>query len=636
MASSVNNRLVGVEYLKSISEGSDYDDRADMTQQAIETSHGSGYGFGLSLGIKMDPSEVLWLHNRWPRYLFEYKGLKIRMQYYIESQAVIQHCQIRNDGQEIAKLPYVVSSDVFFLEHRGLSRPHQSSRFDISPGRSLLLQNSKLIMRSPLHRAQMEMVLFLNGERQHLWAYDQSGDNEHSAADSQHKGTNNEEMLEVERSIRKAINDKKYLSEDKDYEYRDLYIMNYGGDNKPVPKLNPLPMINTAEFSTCQQELTIPAGSTQELALFIHISPHSESERSLHPPPVDEIQSEKGSSSEEAEPTIFDLWSKEERLAASASGLSLDWSEPKNKQKIIKLIEEHVELGHAFAKIGATPEARYHFHIAYLVAEPLQAVERRRWDHTRLAYCAFLDDNGWHRTAFDVAQYIVHDLLDETSNHGDMPGLETTVVDSLAKILSKNGRVAEAQALYVKGLKRYSQHGSKLNVDSIHFLERIALIQAYRGLDRDALASYLRILDWRSPGRKIVFSNLGFISRRLGRFAEAKAYYERSLEESGSEMKNDSVQSGLSICLRELGDYPNNFNNVETLTINYIDINFLLSQLPARFSPFDKEEFAFALERHLESLVSMYSISVKNHDEPRGIAFVDGDPLECVYAGRNA
>ena len=637
MASSVDNRLVGVEYIKSTGEGSDYDDRADMTQQAVEMPHGSGYGFGLSLGIKMDPSEVLWVQNRWPRYLFEHEGLNIKMQYYIESQKVIQHCQVRNDGQRIAKLPYVVSSNIFFLEHRGLSKPPlKSPRFDLFPGRSLLLQNLKLSMRSQLHRAQMEMALFVNGERQHLWAYDQPNDNEISAADGQHGGGNVEEMLEAERSIREVINDKKYLSEEKDYEYRDLYEKNYGGENRPIPRLNPLPMINTADFSTYQQELTVPAGSTQELALFIRISPDAESERFPGPSPVDNTQPNKVTSSAEAEPTVFDLWGKEEQLAESASNLSLDWSESKNKQKIIKLIEDHLGLGHAFANVEAVPDARYHFHIAYLVAEPLKAVEWRLWNATRLAYCAFLDNSGWHRSALDVAQHIVHDLLDETLNNGDVPGLETKVIDSLAKILSKNDRVAEAEALYAKGLKRYSQHGPKLNVDSAHFLERIALIQAYRGLDRDALASYLRLLDWRSPARKIVLSNLGFISRRLGRFAEAKAYYERSLAESGSETENEFVRSGLSICLRELGNYPNNFSNIETSTIDYVDVNSLLSRLPARFSPFAKEEFAFALERHLESLVSMYSLSIKTDDGHRGIAFVDGDPLECVYAGRNA
>ncbi|KAL8746477.1 MAG: hypothetical protein Q9190_001512 [Brigantiaea leucoxantha] len=151
IASCVRNKLVGAIFKRSI-EGGDYDlARHDVLQRAINSPQGSGYGIGISLEIDLEPTEVAWVHNRWPRYTYAYRGLEIRLQYYIDSNSVVQH------------------SDLCFHEHDSDDHNFHSIPTGKSPERTLLFQNSEVLIRSSVHDMHLRMACFLNGQRQSLW-----------------------------------------------------------------------------------------------------------------------------------------------------------------------------------------------------------------------------------------------------------------------------------------------------------------------------------------------------------------------------------------------------------------------------------------------------------------------------------
>ena len=160
VASSIDERLVGIEFKKSIELGQDYHQRGKMLARAVKASQGSGYGIGLSLDMEINSSQVSWVYNRWPRYTYQHDGLEIRLQYYVESQSVIQQYQIRNNGQEDASLPYVITSDVCFRKHQWPAEAMQPVPSTKCPERLLIVQNSEVLIRNPTYQAQFKNGAF--------------------------------------------------------------------------------------------------------------------------------------------------------------------------------------------------------------------------------------------------------------------------------------------------------------------------------------------------------------------------------------------------------------------------------------------------------------------------------------------
>lgn len=145
------------------------------------------------------------------------------------------------------------------------------------------------------------------------------------------------------------------------------------------------------------------------------------------------------------------------------------------------------------------------------------------------------------------------------------------------------------------------------------------------------------MLDQEFASRRTLLSNLGFLKRRLGKFADAQEFYVHAIEEfTGDKTKEIFARSGLSSCLRSLGATPERLDRLSASSIKYIDINDTLSQLQYLQSPSkDDHPFGFILSRYLETLLSLCSIRVKGKDVS-GIMFVDANPVECAYEGRNA
>lgn len=636
VASSFDNRLVGIEYKKSIERGQGYYERDKMLRRVVKASQGSAYGIGLSLGMKIDPSDVFWIHNRWPRYSFQHDGLEIRLQYYIKSQSVIQQYQIRNNGQEDALLPYVITSDLCFLEHHrggtaaGTAQPVPSTK---CPERLLLIQNLEVLIRNSTYRAQSEMAFFLNGERQSLWANRPPSESERDAVDSDDTENITGDLKEAEDTIRNSINAKKLLSTRDDYHLRYLYRRYYNRilrqDQSLANKQN--------DFATYRNQIVVPGESTQELTTVIQISGFTGSEPAPKDPALSgNAKINQSFSSDEEDLTMDNIWDREERLAERANDFSLDKSDSRSKSQISEFVKDHIGLGKACSKVGWIGEARYHFLMAYLIAESFGKHNRHTWNNARIEYAEFLDNNGWHRTALSIAKGLVPDLFGEGSGGEDITGLWTVIVNRVASILLKNRSFIEAEALYEKGLDNFSENSTELNTDSAHFLERVALTQAYQEQNRKAHASYMRLLAQQSSAHQIILSNLGFIERRLRQFSEAKIHYEWSLEASRSGTDDVLARSGLSTCLRKLDTDPEELADVWPSSIRYVDVNSALSLSPHLISPFREEAFSFAIARQLESLLSVCSIPLKGDQSSRGIAFMDADPLNCLYVGRIA
>ena len=623
---------MGVEYKKSIERGQGYDERGKMLERVVKASQGSGYGIGLSLDVKIFPTDVFWIHNRWPRYTYQYNGLEIRLQYYIESQLVIQQYQIRNNGQSDALMPYVMTSDVCFREHKrpsGIAQPVPSAK---CPDRLLLIQNSEVLIRNLAYRAQSEMALFFNGERQSLWADGPLADRERDSADFDDTENIRMEIEEAEETMRNIIHSKRLLSRAEDDSFKYLYRRHYDrypGDNETLDS-------KQKNFATYRNDMVISPGSTQELTAIIQISSFTGPEAASKVLGSSN-NAENGQRTNSDEELMMDsIWDAQDRLAARAENLSFGKADSRSKRRISELVKDHIELGESCSEVKWIGEARFYFHGAYLIAESFSKDDLHTWNYARFAYAKFLDDNGWYGEALSIVKELVPDLFGGDSRDGDIIDLWTVVINRIGSIFLKNGYLMEAQTVYQKGLDHYSKNTTDLNTDSAHFLERVALTQVYQEQDREAHASYTRLLGQDLSARPIILSNLGFIERRLRQYSEAKKHYECSLKESKSEADNVLARSGLSTCLRGLDADPLVIANIWPSSILYVDVNSALSLSPSLVSPFREGPFSFAIARQLESLLSVCSIPLKDDQSPRGIAIMDADPLNCLYEGRVA
>ncbi|KAL8634463.1 MAG: hypothetical protein Q9228_007942, partial [Teloschistes exilis] len=155
VASCLENKLISVEYKRSIDRGRGYLDRGKMLERALDQSQGSGFGIGLSLDLALEPVHKSWLYNRWPRYRFMDNGLDIRLQYYIDAHSVIQQYSVRNNGEEEKSLPYSFSSDLVFREHRGQKSPIHPVPTNKTPERLFLFRNSEVLIQNQTEKCQV-------------------------------------------------------------------------------------------------------------------------------------------------------------------------------------------------------------------------------------------------------------------------------------------------------------------------------------------------------------------------------------------------------------------------------------------------------------------------------------------------
>ena len=646
VASLVDNSLVGLEYKKSIQNGKEYYDRSKMLEKAVEAGLGSGYGIGVSLEEKLQPTSVSWIHNKWPRYTYEHKGLKIRLQYYTESHSIIQQYQIRNDSQEPLSLNYTVTSDICFIKHQWPPGPAEPVPSTQCPERLLLVGNSEVLIRNPSIKAQAETALFLNGQRQSLWANQttihdgrksieavgkerksvDSGRSVDTAGSEDIKGG----LEQMEESIRRTIDEGKLLSSDDDFDFRRKY-RRYFDNNRRRKSADPS-QNDQQDFATHRKQLDVPAASTQELCLVVNISDFALGSDKTDDASSDTKRAEKGDSEEET----FNVWEKQDQLSEKSSKFPLDRADSSKRRRTVGIVKDHLELGEACAKFDRIGEARYHFYSAYLIARYVSKDNASLWNQARLSYVRHLDDNGWYLSALNIVRDLVPDLF-ARGPQTNISDLWTEVIDRLGTILLSNRSFEEARALYERGFDHYSEDGPELSTTAAHFLERLAFTQVSLAHSMEARDNYLRLLSRQNSARHIVLSNLGFIERRLHHISAAESYYQQSLDEPES---HDDVlaRSGLCTCLRELNADIESIDNAWPTSIRYIDVNAVLSPPSSLEKPIIEGQFSFAILRQLECILSFCSIPIAGSSDPdsHAIALVDVDPLNCNHRSRAA
>ena len=479
------------------------------------------------------------------------------------------------------------------------------------------------------------MALFLNGERQSLWTDKPQSDRERDAADSDHAEEISEEMREVEETIRKTLESKKFLSRDEDFHFGYLYSLSYGSENRFLDN-------KQKDFATYRNRIIVPGRSTQELSTVIQISAFTGNESVPNNPALSgNTKANHSFNSHEEDSATISILDRKERLAARVRNMSLAKVDARSETLIAELVKDYIGLGEAFLKTewiggGRIGEARYYFHVAYMIAEAFCKDDRRTWNDARFEYAKFLDDNGWHRTASDVVKGLAADLFGRGSGNEENPDSWPAAIDRVASIHLKSRNFFEAETLYKKGLNHFSKNSRDLNIRSAQFMERVASTQVFQGHYREAHASYMRLLGQRSSARQTILRNLGFIERRLRQFSEAKVHYKCSLAESRGGTDDVLTRSGLFTCLRELDADPEELADIWASSVRYVNFNLALSLSPFLSVPFGKETFSFAIARQLESLLSVCSIPLKIHPSHRNIALMNADPLNCLCAGRVA
>ena len=648
---------MAIEYKRSIERGQEYSDRGKMLEQAVNSTQGLGFGIGISLGVEIEPYHVTWLHNRWPRYSFKHEGLDIRLQYQIEAQAVVQQYQIRNNGSSEVVFPYTTSSDVCIREHDSNFRPPHPIQTGKSSNRLFLYQNTKVVIRNPAIKGDFNMTMFLNAQRQTLWA---EGPERSS---KQHDGNGNlpfntgssdyevkvetqeqrdlEGVKEIEKEIKKGLADGKYPYEVDTRQHRRAFRWAYfrGPTMKNASG-------GQYDFAKYQCHLHIPPGSTQELCAVLQISDPKESHEH-----IGQTSEERDDNEGTDEPGIIrkghdrvnrKIEQGQRRLALKAANISLAKADNKRKSQASELIQRHVQLAGACAKTHQISEARYHHFMSCQVAEVVNELGKFLLCDTQYRYAEFLRAQGWIDDAFDVFLRLNQRLSGISIPPEDIAtaNIRYNIEVRLASMYAEKAEFAAAESLYLSLLES-GKH--RINADSTaaFLLGNIAWLQVRQDKLDAAYVNYSRLEQHESANRPLILSNMAFVKRRLRQFQEAKVLYELALGVCGDESSNpigaQTLQSGLFSCLRELGANPNTALDLSPANTNYVDLNTLLKSTSYKGTLFDNTSpLDFALSRHLESLLSICSVPVNMNSKLEGVAFVDADILESMYDARYA
>ena len=649
-ASCIKGKLAGVDYRKSVEKGKDYQSRMKMLRTALNLPQGSGNGIGLSLDLNIHPINVHWIQNRWPRFIYQFRGMEIRLQYYVTSQSVVQQYQIRNDGDEDISLPYIISTDILFRDHELESETFRPVPIQKSSERLMLSQNSELLVSNEPNDVQFEIAVFLNKHRISLWMDNQSSDGEHEGGDNRNSEVADPWLPIIEEMLRDRIVNRNSMRSPSrfisnllsSYRLRGLFetFATSPGDRR-------LQKHKRTNFAKFHKTLVVPRGSSQELCAIVKISGPLQLEtasdqsasKSVGVQYNDRAANRQGLSDDE-ERMNSKLRREETALFAQRVDSSFDISDTSHMAQVIQFMQKCQLLGRAHASVGKVGLARYYFFIASLIAEIVHKEDIELLSAIHFRYARFLLRHGWYFDGLKKMEDLVQNMSNEEGRNAKTPKLWSEVRVQLASIYLNLGRFSEAENLYQQSLKYLTQNTSTLEPVSASVWERIAWAKVNQGYYAEASAIYTQFLDQRSPSCRTLLSNLGFLKRKLGKFSDAQEFYARALEESTGYKFNKTnkifARSGLSSCLRSLRATPESIDRLSASSINYIDINDTLSQVQYLQPPIkDDHPFGFVLSRYLETLLSLCSIPIKGKDVS-GILFIDADPVECAHEGRNA
>ena len=614
-----------------------------MLRTALNLPQGSGNGIGLSLELNIHPINVHWIHNRWPRFIYQFRGMEIRLQYYVTSQSVVQQYQIRNDGDEDISLPYIISTDIIFRDHELESETFRPIPIQKSPARLMLCQNSELLVSNEPNDVQFEIAVFLNKQRITLWKDNPPSDGEDKKGDNRDSEVLDQGLPRIEKKLRDVIVDQNGMRPPGIFVplYRLEHIfetfITSAGDQRPHTH-------KRTNFAKFHNTLVVPKGSSQELCAIVKISRPLQPETVLDESAVKPVsaQSEDRAAngqdlSDDKGRTLLKFRHEEIALTAQWSNFSSGISDARHMARAIRIMQKSLLVGKAYASVGKFGQARYYLFTASLVAEIVHKEDIDLLSAVRFRYANFLLRHGWHSDGLKKMEDLVQDMSDEEGKNAKNPKLWSEVRIQLASTYLSLGRFPEAENLYRQSLQYLTQNTSALEPVSASVWERIAWAKVNQGHYEQASAIYTRFLDQGFASRRTLLSNLGFLKRRLGKFADAQEFYVHAIEEpTGYEMNRIFARSGLSSCLRSLRAKPESIDRLSASSIRYIDINDTLSQVQYLQSPSTEDHpFGFVLSRYLEILLSLCSIPIKGQDVS-GILFIDADPVECAYEGRNA
>ena len=613
-----------------------------MLRTALNLPQGSGYGIGLSLDLKIHPINVHWIHNRWPRFIYEFRGMEIRLQYYVTSQSVVQQYQIRNDGDEDISLPYIISTDILFRDHDLESETFRPIPIQKSSERLMLSQNSELIVSDEPNDVQFEIAVFLNKHRISLWMDNQPSDGEDKTDDKGNSEVVDQGLPRIEKALRDLIINQKRMHSWRIFFRLQLQYLFETFETSPGDRR--LQTHKRTNFAKFHNTLVVPRRSSQELCAIVKISDSLQPETALDQSAAKAVavQSKdravnKQGLSDDKERMNSKIRHEETALTAQWFKPSFDMSDAMHMARVTQIMQKSQLLGQAYASVGKVGQARFYLFTASLIAEIVHKEDIDLLSAVRFRYAKFLLRHGWYSDGLKIMEDLVQNMSNEEGRNVRTPKLWSEVRIQLASIYLKLGEFPKAENIYQQSLKYLTQNTSALEPVSASVWERIAWAEVNQGHYEQASAIYNRFLDQGCASRQILLSNLGFLNRRLGKFADAQKFYVHAIGEStGHKNSRMFARSGLSSCLRSLRATPESIDRLSASSIKYIDINDTLSQVQYLQSPSkDDHPFGFVLSRYLENLLSICSIPIKGKDVS-GIIFIDADPVECALEGRNA
>ena len=614
-----------------------------MLRKALDLPQGSGNGIDLSLDLNIHPVNVHWIANRWPRFIYQFRGMDIRLQYYVTSQSIIQQYQIRNDGDEDISLPYIISTDILFRNHELESEAFRPVPITKSPERVMLSQNTELLVRSEPNDVQFEIAVFLNKHRISLWMNNQPSDGEHEKGDSENSEVVDQGLLRTEQRLRDGIfGQERALSLNL---HASLFRFELFSSRFERSLRHPLYHTHKrTNFAKFHNTLVVPRGSSQELCAIVKISRPLQPETALDHSAASPV----GVQSEDHTANGQDLADNKARVLSKLRheeiALNAQWlnfssaiSDTRHMARASHILQKSLLLGQAYASVGEVVTAGYYFFTASLVAEIVHKEDIDLLSAVRFRYAKFLLRHGWYSDGLQKMEDLVQNMPNEEGKNARNPKLWSEVRIQLASTYLNLGRFSEAENLYQQSLQYLAKSASKLEPVSALVRERIAWAKVNQGHYEQASTIYTHLLDQGSDSRRILLSNLGFLRRRLGKYADAQEFYVHAIEEStGHHTNKIFARSGLSSCLRSLRATPESIDRLSASSIEYININDILSQVQyLQSSSKEDHPFGFVVSRYLETLLSLCSIPIKGKDVS-GIMFIAADPVECAYEGRNA
>ncbi|KAI4112482.1 MAG: hypothetical protein LQ345_006378, partial [Seirophora villosa] len=637
LASCIGNRLKGVDYKQSIQRGSSYPERHDMLERVASGPQSSGYAIGLSLGSLIEPFEKCWLHNLWPRFSYRHRGLEIRLQYCIDSRAVIQDYHIRNPGPDAVTLPFMVSSDVCFREHNTVEASVSPIPTGKSPARHLVFQNTQVVIRNDDEQCQMTMALFLNGQRHPLWAPSRVDENikeSKAVAGSLHTS---EGLIQIDERLRRRVFAGHLVDEEADSEFRRSYRRCHElGQGLQQSH-------DTINFSSHTFFLEVPPDSSQELRLVFHLAAFSKpgKDRSgSDSAPQAETKSNHGDrqhgDSQTPEATLDRLRSKQKSLVERSRRMDLKNLDPEERRHISKCIRDHLEIGTACATLNLVGEARYHFFTACLIAEYIYKQDSFFLSYARFKYSRFLFKYGWCSTALQTMEPLYETLLIQKLRSEQFTMLWEKVQLWLARMYMGTGDFSRAEIMYEKVMPNPTAKGEGTDLASARCMERIAWAQVKQEKYEAAFKNYMLLLKLSTINRQVIISNLGFIQRKLGHPEQAKSFFNEALEVRDAHLESSEqlhARSGLYACLRQLGVNPDEHVDIAKSLVQHVDFIPPAYSVSSLDIPIESRSLRIAFTRHLETLLTSWSIPVTTNEGTPGVVFVDADPVCAQYAG---